>query len=116
MMGAQKHQTLPGPDVPKRVKEIENRQKIFEDEIIKRIKEIQKYTKSIHLQVKKQQQAQQDLEEHVETMQPKKPQTVPDTGLISAQISDLKSQFVAHQEHLSRLQEDLSLKQQLLKQ
>jgi hypothetical protein len=41
---------------------------------------------------------------------------VPDTSLISAQISDLKSQFVAHEEHLSRLQEDLTLKQQLLKQ
>ena len=32
----------------KRLTELENRQKIFEDEIIKRIKEIQKYTKSIH--------------------------------------------------------------------
>ena len=32
----------------KRLGELENRQKIFEDEIIKRIKEIQKYTKSIH--------------------------------------------------------------------
>jgi len=37
----------------KRVQEVENRQKIFEDEIIKRIKEIQRYTKSLHLQVKK---------------------------------------------------------------
>jgi hypothetical protein len=43
--------------VTKRVNEIENRQRIFEDEIIKRIKDIQRYTKSIHLQVKKQQQA-----------------------------------------------------------
>lgn len=32
---------------------IEERQKIFEDEIIKRIKEIQKYTKSLHLQIKR---------------------------------------------------------------
>jgi len=44
--------------------EFESRQKIFEDEIIKRIKEIQRYTKSIHLQVKKQQTAQQEVEEH----------------------------------------------------
>jgi hypothetical protein len=37
----------------KKLADLENRQKIFEDEIIKRIKEIQRYTKSIHLQVKK---------------------------------------------------------------
>lgn len=39
MMGNLKHQTIQHPDIAKRVKEIENRQKIFEDEIIKRIKE-----------------------------------------------------------------------------
>lgn len=32
---------------------IEERQKIFEEEIIKRIKEIQKYAKSLHLSIKK---------------------------------------------------------------
>lgn len=43
--------------------EVENRQKIFEDEIIKRIKEIQRYTKSLHLQIKKQSQSFVDLED-----------------------------------------------------
>jgi hypothetical protein len=52
--GAHKNQTLENPAATKRLIEIENRQKIFEDEIIKRIKEIQRYSKSIHLQVKKQ--------------------------------------------------------------
>jgi len=54
MGGAHKNQTLEKPAATKRLIEIENRQKIFEDVIIKRIKEIQRYSKSIHLQVKKQ--------------------------------------------------------------
>ena len=58
------NQRQEGPNVSKRLAEFESRQKIFEDEIIKRIKEIQRYTKSIHLQVKKQQTAQQEVEEH----------------------------------------------------
>lgn len=58
------NQRQEGPNVSKRLSEFESRQKIFEDEIIKRIKEIQRYTKSIHLQVKKQQTAQQEVEEH----------------------------------------------------
>lgn len=33
--------------------DLEERQRIFEDEIIKRIKEIQKYTKNLHVQIKK---------------------------------------------------------------
>lgn len=52
--------------VSKRLADYESRQKIFEDEIIKRIKEIQRYTKSIHLQVKKGQQAQTNLQEVVD--------------------------------------------------
>ncbi len=76
MMGNQKHQTIQHPDVAKRVKEIEYKQKIFVDEIIKRIKEMQKYNKSIHLQVKKQQQAQTDLEEQFDQLKPSKPQPV----------------------------------------
>jgi len=67
MMGGQRNAASKS-DVTKRVTEIENRQKIFEDEIIKRIKEIQRYTKSIHLQVKKQQQAHSDLEESNERL------------------------------------------------
>lgn len=59
IMGGQQRHTASTQktEVTKRVHEIENRQRIFEDEIIKRIKDIQRYTKSIHLQVKKQQQA-----------------------------------------------------------
>lgn len=60
---AGKNQTLEKPAATKRIAEVENRQKIFEDEIIKRIKEIQRYTKSIHLQVKKQGQQQTQLED-----------------------------------------------------
>jgi hypothetical protein len=45
------------------VGEIETFQKIFQDEIIKRVKEIQKYTKSLHLQLKKQQNTCSELQE-----------------------------------------------------
>ena len=37
---------------------MEDRQKIFEEEIIKRVKEIQNYAKTLHMHLKKLQQSQ----------------------------------------------------------
>jgi hypothetical protein len=42
----------------KKVGEMEERQKIFEEEIIKRVKEIQNYAKTLHMHLKKLQQNQ----------------------------------------------------------
>ena len=39
------------------LQEAEQRQRIFEEEIIKRVKEIQRYVKTLHLQLKKTQGA-----------------------------------------------------------
>jgi hypothetical protein len=52
----------PGPtptftqQTTKKLKDLEYRQKIFEEEIINRVKEIQRYVKSLHLTLKKTQQ------------------------------------------------------------
>lgn len=48
-------------------KNVEHRQKIFEEEIIKRIKEIQRYVKSLHLQIKKTQASHEKLKDEVES-------------------------------------------------
>lgn len=49
--------------------DLEDRQKIFEDEIIKRIKEIQKYTKNLHFKIKKAQtQSIKKQEEQIEIL------------------------------------------------
>ena len=46
-----------GKPLDKKVGEMEERQKIFEEEIIKRVKEIQNYTKTLHMHLKKLQQS-----------------------------------------------------------
>lgn len=47
-----------GKPIEKKVHEMEERQKIFEEEIIKRVKEIQTYAKTLHMHLKKLQQSQ----------------------------------------------------------
>jgi hypothetical protein len=42
-----------GKPIEKKVHEMEERQKIFEEEIIKRVKEIQTYAKTLHMHLKK---------------------------------------------------------------
>jgi hypothetical protein len=43
----------PSKPLDKKVTEMEERQKIFEEEIIKRVKEIQNYAKTLHMHLKK---------------------------------------------------------------
>jgi hypothetical protein len=45
------------------LKDLDYRQKIFEEEIINRIKEIQRYVKSLHLTLKKTQSSLQETEQ-----------------------------------------------------
>lgn len=55
--GAPIASSVPSKPIDKKVTEMEERQKIFEEEIIKRVKEIQNYAKTLHMHLKKLQQS-----------------------------------------------------------
>ncbi len=62
----------------RKVHEMEERQKIFEEEIIKRVKEIQSYAKTLHMHLKKIQQTSNKRNEDIQILKEELVQQIKD--------------------------------------
>ncbi len=66
---------------------MEERQKIFEEEIIKRVKEIQSYAKTLHMHLKKIQQSSNKKNEDMQLMREELTQQIKDFQVTTSKTS-----------------------------